>query len=141
MPEVYLRKKAILLDGDVNRAKKLLSIPEPPTAIFAVTDMMAIGVMRYLRRRGIKIPEEISIIGFNDIPMASFTDPLLTTMAQPSIKMGATAVEIILRAISGQEVPEKKKILKAQLVIRVERGSDKKTLGSKTKNQKKEKKC
>ena len=111
--EGYLR-----VDDGVYGAKKLVSLADPPTAIFAVNDQMAIGAVYYLKKKGFNIPEDISIIGFDDVPMASLMDPPLTTMAQPTLEIGATAVKMILKIISGEKISERKRFLKTKLVVR-----------------------
>ena len=73
-----------------------------PTAILAINDQMAIGAMRALLNRGIRIPEEVSIVGFDNIALASFVTPALTTMALPLGRMGAAAAEALLRVLGGE---------------------------------------
>jgi LacI family transcriptional regulator len=77
-------------------AAKLLALPEPPTAIFAANDQMALGVMRTARERGLSIPEDLSIVGFDDTPASRSAWPPLTTIRQPLQEIGAAAVDLIL---------------------------------------------
>jgi LacI family transcriptional regulator len=79
-----------------NGALKLLDSPAPPTAIFASNDVMAMGAMDAARSRGLRIPEDISIIGFDDIPQAEFVRPALTTVRQPLEQMGRVAAQMLL---------------------------------------------
>lgn len=75
-------------------AKSLLELPEPPTAIFAANDLMAIGAMRAITEKELSIPHDISIIGFDDIEMASLTTPKLTTVRQPFGKVGESCYQM-----------------------------------------------
>ncbi|MCK4245488.1 MAG: LacI family DNA-binding transcriptional regulator [Candidatus Omnitrophica bacterium] len=106
------------VEGGKEAAKKLLSLSPPPTAIFALNDLMAIGALNYLKEKRIRVPEEISLIGFDDIPMVSLTEPALTTMAQPTYEMGAAAAKMSLKVIAGKIPKRKRLILKATLIIR-----------------------
>jgi len=89
-----------------------------PSAVFAANDRMAIGSMRAIYDRGLRIPEDISILGLDDIEMAAFTNPPLTTIGQPIIRMALTAVEILIRILSGEQVPQSKVLLQPTLIIR-----------------------
>jgi LacI family transcriptional regulator len=77
-------------------ASVLLDLPVPPTAIFASNDVMAMGVMDAVRDRGLRVPADISIVGFDDIPQASLVHPALTTVNQPLEKMGRVATQMLL---------------------------------------------
>jgi LacI family transcriptional regulator len=82
----------------------LLELERPPTAIFAFSDMIAVGVMRAARARGIRIPEELSIVGFDDSAYATVIHPALTTVRQPLAEMGATATELLVRLMNEETV-------------------------------------
>lgn len=81
----------------------LLTLPEKerPTAIFAFNDLIAIGALHAIRTSGLKVPEDISIIGFDDIAIAAFTNPSLTTVAQPKYRMGQLSVQKLYELING----------------------------------------
>lgn len=96
----------------------LLALPTPPTAIFASSDMMALGVMDAARVHGLRIPEDLSLIGFDDIPMAAITHPGLTTVRQPLEDIGRLATKILLRAIKNPEDPPEVVVLPTELIIR-----------------------
>jgi LacI family transcriptional regulator len=96
----------------------LLSLPTPPTAIFASSDMMALGVMDAARTHGLRIPEDLSLIGFDDIPMAAVAHPGLTTVRQPLEEIGRIATEILLRAIENPEDPPEVVVVPTELIIR-----------------------
>lgn len=97
---------------------ELLGLPTPPTAIFASSDMMALGVMDAARARGRRIPEDLSLIGFDDIPMAAVAHPGLTTVRQPLEDMGRIATEILLSAIKNPEDPPQVVVVPTELIIR-----------------------
>jgi DNA-binding LacI/PurR family transcriptional regulator len=90
-----------------------------PTALLAMSDAMAIGAMRAARERGLRIPEQLSVVGFDDIDLAAHVDPPLTTVHQPIRDKGATAVRLLLAAIAGGAAHRPERVrLAADLVIR-----------------------
>jgi LacI family transcriptional regulator len=99
-------------------AVELLTSPDPPTAIFACNDVMAFGAMEAARELGKKIPDDISIIGFDDIPQAAQVHPPLTTIRQPLEEMGRRAARMLLQIIENPEQPVEKIELPTELVVR-----------------------
>src|SRR5262245_3161958 len=99
-------------------ATELLLRSDRPTAIFALTDTIAVGVMNAAYKLNIEIPGQLSVIGFDDLPLASYSRPGLTTIAQPIHELGTTAVKLLLRYLHEEEVPIQRIILDTQLVIR-----------------------
>jgi LacI family transcriptional regulator len=99
-------------------AQELLSLPEPPTAIFAANDMSAFGAIEAIRQHGWRIPDDISLIGFDDIPQASLVYPKLTTVRQPLVEMGREAVKLLLERIEYPTQQMHPITLPTQLVIR-----------------------
>src|SRR6516225_8881931 len=97
--------------------RRLLQRTRDFTALFAYNDLSAIGAMRALRDSGLRVPEDVSVIGFDDINSAAFQIPSLTTVRQPLDKMGALAGEILLQRIHGGPNPEEVSV-DAELVIR-----------------------
>ncbi|MGZ4334134.1 MAG: substrate-binding domain-containing protein [Gaiellaceae bacterium] len=85
-------------------AAVLLELDRPPTAIFAFSDMIAVGAMRAARSRGIRIPDELSIVGFDDSAYAAVVHPALTTVRQPLAEMGATAVDLLVRLMRNEAI-------------------------------------
>jgi DNA-binding LacI/PurR family transcriptional regulator len=106
------------ITGGYKAMKKLLGLPEPPRAIFAANDLLALGAMQAIQKKKYHIPEDFCIIGFNDISLASFVYPPLTTVRQPMQEMGALAVKMLLKIIEGGEFNQKKVVLKPKLIIR-----------------------
>ncbi len=99
-------------------AQQLLSLNKRPSAIFASNDLSAFGVMDAIRNKGLSIPEDISIIGFDDIPQASVTYPKLTTVKQPLEQMGREAVKLLLEQIEQPEKPVRRVTLATALIKR-----------------------
>ncbi|WP_137931741.1 LacI family DNA-binding transcriptional regulator [Mesorhizobium comanense] len=88
------------------------------TALFACNDLMAMGALTVLRGRGLRVPDEMSIVGFDDIPYAVTTWPPLTTIAQPVEKIGTRAVSLLMQRLGGPEAPSRREILAPALVER-----------------------
>ena len=101
---------------------KLLESSSIPTAVFAANDLDAIGAMKAAKEKGLKIPEDISFIGFDDIQLASYTEPTLTTVRQPIYEMGTTAISLLVRLIEGEEKEPLKVELPTRLIIRESSG-------------------
>lgn len=96
----------------------LLELPEPPTAIFAGCDLQAMGVYSALRARGVSIPDQMSVIGFDDVQIASLVTPTLTTIRQPLAEMGRMATTMLLRQIAEEPLDSMRAELTTSLVIR-----------------------
>lgn len=99
-------------------AEYLLNCETTPTAIFAFNDMMAFGILSYAYDHKIRVPDQLSVIGFDDISMASYSVPSLTTIAQPKYELGRRVAEILLRRIQGDDSPTATVVLPTTLVIR-----------------------
>lgn len=105
--------------------KRLLSLPKPPTAVFARNDFTAIGAMRAISDGGLRIPEDIAIVGFDDIPLAARMSPSLTTVRQPMRVEGQIAAEMLLERIkSGERISRRERILDCELIVRESSGSE-----------------
>lgn len=99
-------------------AQKLLALPNRPTAIFACNDLMAIGVVAALQDAGLRVPGDVSVIGYDDIPLASYYNPRLTTIAQPARDLGHLAVERLFERFDDPDVPTRRDMLPVSLVER-----------------------
>jgi LacI family transcriptional regulator, repressor for deo operon, udp, cdd, tsx, nupC, and nupG len=99
-------------------ANMLLALPEPPAAIFAITDLLAIGAMRAVHSAGLRIPEDIAFTGCNDISLAELVDPPLTTVAAPERQMGQEAMKILQSLITGEQPENSQITLPVSLVVR-----------------------
>lgn len=104
--------------GGFQAAQTLLDLPQPPTAIFAANDVSALGAIEAIRSRNLHIPEDISIVGFDDIPRALYSYPPLTTVRQPLTDIGRLAARLLLKLIENPDQPRERIVLQTELVIR-----------------------
>lgn len=116
-PELIYEGTFFQPDG-FNGASILLDLPNPPTAIFASNDVMAMGVMDAIRHRGLRVPDDVSVIGFDDIPQASLIRPALTTVRQPLEKMGRVATQMLLELLNKSQKKIGRIELPTELIIR-----------------------
>ncbi len=96
---------------------RLLALAEPPTAVCCYNDLTALGAMQSIRLHGLRVPEEISVVGFDDLFFASYTQPPLTTLRQPMRRMGKLAMESLFRLMSGDPSEIRIKV-EAELIVR-----------------------
>jgi DNA-binding LacI/PurR family transcriptional regulator len=110
------------VNGGASAMAELLSLPEPPTAVFAQSDEMAAGAMQAMRRMGVRVPDDVSIVGFDDHELAEVLD--LTTMAQPVAQRGELAVRAVLAAIRDgrKQTPPERELVHTRLVVRSSTG-------------------
>lgn len=100
----------------VHAMRRLLQLNEKPSAVFAVSDTLAIGALKEINVSGLKVPDDIAIVGFDKISFSNMTNPTLTTIAQPMYKMGCTAANMLINSIKGNKVESI--VLDHELVIR-----------------------
>jgi DNA-binding LacI/PurR family transcriptional regulator len=98
--------------------KQLLSLPDRPTAVFAASDRLAIGAMAAVKEEGYRVPEDISIVGFDDIDVSAYCDPPLTTVRVPAHEIGTLAVSILMDSIEKGTSEVQQYLLDAELVLR-----------------------
>jgi LacI family transcriptional regulator len=121
-------EQTLVIQGDFHpetgrlAARQLLSLDKPPSAIFVCNDMMAIGVLSLISELGLRIPEDVSVVGFDDIELVAYTSPPLTTYAQPKTQMGQTAVTMLLERIRDHSIPDQRTVLPGKLVVRKSSG-------------------
>jgi LacI family transcriptional regulator len=106
------------IDSGVAAARALLDLPERPTAIFGFNDNVAIGALRAAAERGIRVPDELSVVGFDDSEQSALVTPALTTVRQPLAEMGRMAVSLLLRLLDHQRVEAMSIELATRLVVR-----------------------
>jgi DNA-binding LacI/PurR family transcriptional regulator len=104
-------------EGGRQAMETLRSLPQPPTAVFCYNDMSALGALGAIHQSGLRVPEDISLVGFDDLFFASYTQPPLTTVRQPRQRMGLLAMEILLKLMSGQDSADTIKV-PAELIVR-----------------------
>jgi len=105
-------------DGGREEAAALFDLPEPPTAVFAFNDGMAIGVMQEAAARGLRIPDDCSVVGFDDTVEASVAVPAMTTVRQPLAELGRTAISVLLRQLNNRGFEPLRIELETRLVPR-----------------------
>ncbi len=118
-----------IIEGDFTEesgykaAKKLMECH--PDAIFAASDLMAIGALRAIKEQKLRIPEDIALVGFDDLPPARYADPQLTTVRQPILRFGFAAFELLLKFIDDRTLPAQKTLIDVELVVRESCGGKK----------------
>ena len=105
-------------EGGFLRGSELLDLPEPPTAIFAGSDQQALGVYEAARQHGLRVPQDLSIVGFDDLPVARWISPPLTTVRQPLAEMGRTAAAMLGDLVGGKPLRSRRVELSTELVVR-----------------------
>jgi LacI family repressor for deo operon, udp, cdd, tsx, nupC, and nupG len=121
-------EKDLVAEGDftmwsgLNAAFQFCNMKNRPTAIFSMNDEMAIGAMQTLKNQGFKIPEDISVTGFDDIAYAKYSDPSLTTISQPAEEMGKMAMDMLLKVIEGEPLSQRECVLPTEFIIRKSTG-------------------
>lgn len=99
-------------------AMSLFDLPDPPTAVFAGSDQQAFGVLEAARVRGIRVPQQLSVVGFDDLPVARWASPPLTTIRQPLADMGRMAARIVMQQVRGERPVTTRVELSTELVVR-----------------------
>jgi LacI family transcriptional regulator len=123
------RDRALEIESDFQReggytaAQQLLALPEPPTAIFAFNDNLAVGTMRAAVERGLRIPEDLSVVGFDDSDQSTVVTPQLTTVRQPLVEMGRMAASLLLRQLHQHSSEALRVELATKLVVRASTGA------------------
>src|SRR5665648_928963 len=104
--------------GHLAGPQNLMSLQNPPDAIFCGNDTTALSVMIYLRDKGIRIPQDLGIVGFSNEPFSKVVSPSISTIAQPGFEMGQKAAELIIRKIENKEITYQTIVLHTELIIR-----------------------
>lgn len=116
----YIARGNFTYEAGAAALSQLLALPTPPTAVFCHSDVMALGALSQAKRSGLRVPEDLSIMGFDDIALSQFCDPPLTTVAQPRFDIGREAMLLLLDQLNGQVVNSGSRLLDCELI---ERGS------------------
>lgn len=114
----YLRAGPLYVEAGLREASGLLRLPQPPTAIFTANDLQALGVYEAARQARVRVPEELSVVGFDDLPFARWAGPPLTTVRQPLREMGTAAAELVLALAAGGRPQQERVELETTLVVR-----------------------
>src|SRR5713101_1865204 len=105
-------------EGGAQAAERLFALEDRPTAIFAVTDMTAVGAYGVARRMGLRVPEDVAIVGYNDIPLARRMVPALTTVHVPIHDFGSVAAQLLLEQIETGEPTRRRMVFNPELIVR-----------------------
>lgn len=103
-------------------AHLLFDMPNPPTAIVAVNDLLALGAISAAQERGLTVGKDVSVTGFDDILLSEYANPPLTTVHQPAQQLGRMVVEMLTKVIKGEQIEEKQIVIKPSLIIRQSTG-------------------
>ncbi|MGG4490254.1 LacI family DNA-binding transcriptional regulator [Metabacillus idriensis] len=105
-------------ESGYNQMTKLLALEHPPTAVFSANDEMATGVIKAAKDYGLSVPEDLAVVGFDNIKLSAIYDPGITTIAQPMFEMGKKSMELLLEQINGVEMTKRQYVLENELIIR-----------------------
>ncbi|MGZ6387916.1 MAG: LacI family DNA-binding transcriptional regulator [Ktedonobacterales bacterium] len=119
-PQEYICEGDSSFESGYQAALTLLALPEPPTAIFAGNDWMALGASEAIASKGLSVPRDLAVVGVDDISQAAHAHPPLTTISIPKLELARTATEMLLRRIRGTDVPEEptKILVSPHLIVR-----------------------
>lgn len=113
-----VRVGSLYVDGGLREGAELLRLPTPPTAVFTTNDLQAHGMYEAARRAGVRIPQDLSVVGFDDLPFSQWAGPPMTTVRQPLTLMGATAARMIVSLAAGERLDQHRVELSTDLVVR-----------------------
>lgn len=123
IPAGWVVEGSLSLTGARKAARKLINHRSPPTAIFCGNDEMAMGAIHEIKAADLRIPEDISVVGFDDIRYAEILDPPLTTIAQPAEEIGERTMHRLCRAIEGRDIGVDAEIVPHKLIVRRSTGT------------------
>ncbi|WP_075183262.1 DNA-binding transcriptional regulator CytR [Pantoea sp. 1.19] len=106
------------VESGARALEQLMSLPQPPQAIFCHSDLLALGAMKQAKQRGLRIPQDLSLIGFDDIELSHYSDPPLTTIAQPRFAIGREAMLLLLEQLQGKNVNNGSRLLDFEIKLR-----------------------
>jgi DNA-binding LacI/PurR family transcriptional regulator len=122
-PALIARVPAFDMAAGAEGARRLLALNPPPTAIFAIADNLALGAMTAIKGAGLRIPQDLALVGFNDIPIAGLVDPPLTSVAAPAREMGMQAMRMLKDLIAGRPPAQAQIALPLSLIVRASCGA------------------
>ena len=116
--EDYIVDKSYSYEAGINAVNQLLSLSEPPTVVFVASDEMALGVIHGAQDRGLVVPKDLEVLGFNNTRLATMVRPTLSTIIQPMYDLGAVAMRLLTKYMNKEEVEESNVILPHRIVER-----------------------
>ncbi len=117
-PELIIEATAFSEEAGHRALGNMLSGAARPTAVFAANDLIAIGMLQRLRQMGAHVPGDLSIVGFNDIPLAGLLEPALTTVRVPQLQMGLAGVHLLIDRLEGRPIGDVRLTLPTELIVR-----------------------
>jgi DNA-binding LacI/PurR family transcriptional regulator len=116
--EYFIEQPSHCMDDGYSGAEKLMELAETPDGILAVSDDVAIGAIKYLKKIKIRIPEDVSVVGFDNGPMCIASDPELTVVSQPILKLTVACFDLLMNQIKGTTTHLEKRTIKGEIIIR-----------------------
>lgn len=117
-PGLVVEVPAFTVEAGRQAMQRLLELPDRPAAIFGSADVLAIGAMRAVEERGQRVPEDVAVVGYNDIDLAALVKPALTTVAAPGYEMGVAAMTMLLDLLQARPVKKRRVTLPTRLIVR-----------------------
>jgi len=114
----YIVRGDFTFEAGAAALKQLMLLPQPPQALFCHSDIMALGAMAQAKTLGLRIPQDLSLVGFDDIELSRYSDPQLTTVAQPRYAIGREAMLLLLEQLQGRRVSNGSRLLDSELKVR-----------------------
>ncbi|RAS79054.1 LacI family DNA-binding transcriptional regulator [Priestia endophytica] len=114
----YIQEGESNLESGYHQMIRLLSLADPPTAVFVFNDEMAIGAIKAAKDSGLSVPQDIAIVGFDNLQMSSIIEPHITTIDQPKYEIGKKAMELLVHQMKGEPLKRKKFVLTDELIVR-----------------------
>ena len=106
------------LEGGERAMQQLMSLSPRPSAVITSNDLMAVGALRGIAAHGLRVPDDVAVVGFDDIALAKYTEPPLTTVVQPIREIGKLATELVMARVNGERTEPQRHRLKTSLVVR-----------------------
>ncbi|MGC5014109.1 LacI family DNA-binding transcriptional regulator [Streptosporangium sp. DT93] len=113
-----VRGDSFVFEEGIEHALALLALPDPPTAIFGSNDGLAMGIYQAVARTGLRVPDDVSVIGFDDLTPSQWVSPPLTTVHQPLKDMGMAGASMAVSLANGESLPQNRLILSTELIVR-----------------------
>lgn len=118
VPDDLIRYGDFRQAGGYHAMQALLAEAPPPTAVFVASNLMTIGALQAIHERGLEIPSEVAVVGFDDMAWAASLRPPLTTVAQPATEVGRTAARLLLERVQNRRLPVRRVVLETRLIVR-----------------------
>jgi LacI family transcriptional regulator, repressor for deo operon, udp, cdd, tsx, nupC, and nupG len=115
---VFIQEGNFTYNSGFNQMVKLLALENPPTAVFAANDEMAVGTVKAAIENGKKVPEDLAVVGFDNIKISEIFEPSITTIEQPKYKIGINAMELLIKQMNGHVLGKKQHVLTNKLIVR-----------------------